>query len=69
MSVRLQDVLAHALFQTFLSTTGVWRAQAKIRCTFVDVLQDMTGMIHDTSNKKCIVSNMARRYRAPWVVS
>ena len=59
----VEVVLAHHLFTTFISTTGVWRAQGKIRCTFVDVLQAMTGLIHDTSDKKCIVNSMARRYR------
>ena len=64
MAVRLLDVLAHDLFTTFVSSTGVWRAQAKIRAIFVDVLQAMTGGIHNTSDKKCIVTLMARRYRA-----
>ena len=53
MAVRLLDVLAHDLFTTFVSSTGVWRAQAKIRAIFVDVLQAMTGGIHNTSDKKC----------------
>ena len=62
-------MLSHNLFQTFISSTGVWRSQAKIRTIFVDVLHAMTGMIHNTSDKKCIVAIMAGRYRAPWVVS
>ena len=61
MAGPLRAVLKHQMFATFTSSTASWRDQAKVRPVFADILHALTGVLHNTSNKKCIVASLAHR--------
>ena len=63
MAVPLRAVLEHQMFATFTSSAASWRDQDKVRPVFADILHALTGVLHNTSDKKCSVTLLARRYR------
>ena len=63
MAVPLRAVLEHQMFCNFASYAATWRDQAKVRVIFADILHALTGVLHNTSDRKCSVTLLARRYR------
>ena len=61
MAVPLRAVLEHQMFCNFASYAATWRDQGKVWVIFADILHALTGVLHNTSNKKCIVASLAHR--------